>query len=134
MKRWLLLGLMALCVPVAAVAFDDEAMTIKKVMNKLHKGSTSEQNVLKKEAQANPPNWEAIGKLTKDFVILGAAMARNDPPKGDKESWQKLCADYTKTAKALDDAATDKNIDKLKSAQAKMGKSCKACHTAHKDD
>ncbi len=82
--------MVAFVVPVAALAFDDETPTIKTVMAKLHKGSTSQTNVLKKQAQANPPDWEAISKTTKDFVILGAALAKNDPPKGDKESWKKL--------------------------------------------
>ena len=134
MKSWYALVLMACAVPVAALAFDDETPTVKAVMNKLHKGSTSQSNVLKKQAQANPPDWEAIGKTTKDFVILGAAMEKNDPPKGDKAEWKKLAAKYFENAKELDDAADHKDLDKLKAAQKKMGASCKACHTAHKDD
>ena len=132
MKSWFALGLVALAVPVAALAFDDEkSYTVKEVMNKLHKGSTSGQKALEKLAQANPPDWEEIGKTTKDFVILGAAMAKNDPPKGEKESWKKLNDKYYETAKALDDAAHDKDLDKLKDAQKTMGASCKACHQAH---
>ncbi len=134
MKSWVILGFVACAVPVAAMAFDDETPTVKKIMNKLHKGSTSQTNVLKKQAQANPVDWEAIGKTTKDFVILGAAMAKNDPPKGDKEEWKKQATKYFDNAKALDDAATDKNLDKLKAAQKSMGASCKSCHDAHKDD
>ena len=136
MKSWFVLGLVAFAVPVAALAFDEEKETpkIKAVMKKLHKGSTSQQNVLKKQAQANPPDWEAIGKTTKDFVILGAALAKNDPPKGDKESWKKLADKYYDTAKSLDDAAEAKDLAKLQAAQKTMGASCKACHTAHKDD
>lgn len=134
MKSWLILGLMACAVPVAAVALDDETPSVKKIMNKLHKGSTSQTSVLKKQAQANPLDWEAIGKTTKDFVILGAAMAKNDPPRGDKEEWKKLAVKYFDNAKALDDAAEAKDIDKLKAAQKSMGASCKTCHDAHKDD
>ncbi len=136
MKSWFVLGLVALAVPVAAFAFDEEKETpkIKDVMKKLHKGSTSRQNVLKKQAQANPPDWEAIGKTTKDFVILGAALAKNDPSKGDKESWKKLTTKYYDNAKSLDDAAEAKDLTKLQAAQKSMGASCKACHTAHKDD
>lgn len=134
MKSWLILGLMACAVPVAAVAWDDETPSIKKVMNKLHKGSTSQSSVLKKQAQANPPDWEAISKTTKDFVILGAAMAKNDPPRGDKEEWKKLATKYFDNAKELDDAATAHDLDKLKAAQKSMSASCKTCHDAHKDD
>ena len=134
MKSWLILGLVALAVPVAAFAFDDETPTIKKVMGQLHKGSKSESSVLKKQVAETPPDWEAIGKTTKDFVILGAALAKNDPPKGDKEAWKKLATQYFETAKELDDAATAKDLDKVKAAQKTMGASCKTCHAAHKDD
>lgn len=134
MKSWCALALMACAVPVAAFAFDDETPTVKAVMNKLHKGSTSQSSTLKKQAQADPPEWEAISKTTKDFVILGAALAKNDPPKGDKEEWKKLAAKYYDTAKELDDAAKDKDLAKLQAAQKRMGASCKACHNAHKDD
>lgn len=134
MMRWFALVGMALLVPVAALALDDETPSVEKVMAKLHKGSNSEQKALQKQVQATPTNWEAIGKITKDFVILGAALGKNDPPKGDKESWKKLSAQYLATAEELDKAATDKDLDKLKATQKKMGGSCKACHTAHKDD
>ena len=134
MKSWFVLGFLAFAVPVAAVAFDDETPTVKKVMAKLHKGSNSEQKALDKLTKATPTDWEAIGKTTKDFVILGAALAKNDPPKGDKESWQKLAKNYFDTSKELDDAATAKELGKLKAAQKKMGSSCKACHSAHRED
>lgn len=131
MMRWFVLAGMSLLVPVAALALDDEIPSIEKVMQKLHKGSNSEQKALQKQVQASPTDWEAIGKITKDFVILGAALGKNDPPKGDKESWKKLTAEYLATAEDLDKAATDKNLDKLKAAQKKMGGSCKACHSVH---
>ena len=133
MKSWFVLAVVAFAVPVAALAFDEETPTIKKIMAKLHKGSTSEQNVLKKQAQANPLDWEAIGKTTKDFVILGASLAKNDPPKGDKESWKKLTTKYFDDAKSLDDAASAKDLAKLQAAQKSMGASCKACHSVHQD-
>ena len=133
MKSWFVLGLVALAVPIGAFAFDDETPTIKKVMGKLHKGSTSESKVLDKLAKATPTDWEEIGKTTKDFVILGAALAKNDPPKGDKDSWKQLTGKYFDNAKELDDAATAHDLDKLKAAQKKMGASCKTCHNAHQD-
>ena len=135
MKSWFALAMMAFAVPITALAFDDEkeTPTIKAVMKKLHKGSTSESSVLKKQAEANPPDWEAIGKTTKDFVILGASLAKNEPSKGDKESWKKLAAKYFDNAKALDDAASAKDITKLQGAQKTMGGSCKECHSAHRE-
>src|SRR5437899_2533849 len=63
-----------------AVAQDDKAPTIKQVMGKLHKGAKAPIAQLKTQLSAPSPNWESIQKTTKDFVILGAALAKNDPP------------------------------------------------------
>jgi len=134
MKSWYALAVMAFAVPVAALAFEDETPTVKTVMNKLHKGSTSQSKNLEKQAQASPPDWEAISKTTKDFVILGAAMAKNDPTKGDKEQWKKLANKYFDNAKGLDDAAKDQDITKLQAARKSMGASCKECHSAHREE
>ena len=115
-----------------AVAQDDKAPTIKQVMGKLHKGGTSSIAQLKTQLSAPSPNWETIQKTTKDFVILGAALAKNDPPKGSKESWQKLADTYFQNAKALDDAAKAQDLAAARAAHKRLQSSCKACHGAHK--
>ncbi len=132
MKSWFPLVLVALAVPVAAASFEGETPTIKSVMGKLHKGSKSQFALLKTQAEAPTPDWTAIGKTTKDFVILGAALEKNEPPKGDKASWKKLADKYFADSKSLDDAASAKDLTALKAAQKAMGGSCKSCHTAHK--
>ncbi len=132
MKSWFLPILVALAVPVAAAAFEGETPTVKSVMNKLHKGSKSQFAVLKTQSEAPTPDWTAIGKTTKDFVILGAALEKNDPPKGDKASWKKLADKYFADSKSLDDAASAKDLAALKAAHKAMGASCKSCHTAHR--
>ncbi len=136
MKKWIAVVVMA-TVPIAAGAvgaFQDKTPTIKQVMGKLHKGAKSQQKVLDTQIKAESPDWDAIQKTTKDFVILGAALEKNDPPKGSKDSWKKQADKYYANAKALDDAAADKDVDKVKAAQKTIGASCKACHSAHREN
>ncbi|WP_435008386.1 cytochrome c [Tundrisphaera lichenicola] len=134
MKNWLAMGAVSLVlVGVATVgAFEEKTPSIKSVMTKLHKGPKAEFSVLKTQVEAETPDWDAISKTTEDFVTLGAALGKNDPPKGEKDSWKKLSAKYLKDAEALDEAAEAKDLDKLKAAQKAMGASCKACHTPHR--
>src|SRR6202011_605450 len=98
----------------------------------LHKGANSPVSQLKGELAAPSPDWEKIQKTTKDFVILGAALAKNNPPRGDKESWAKLARQYFNDAKAMDDAAEQKDKQATLAARAKLAGSCMACHRAHK--
>jgi cytochrome c556 len=137
MRKWIVLGAVALVVSSLAyrasqAGAEPETPTIKHVMNKLHKGANSPLSQLKGELAAPSPDWEKIQKTTKDFVILGAALAKNDPPKGDKESWKTLSDHYFAEAKVLDDAAHAKDQAAAQAAQKKLSASCKACHTPHK--
>jgi len=136
MKSWLAIVAAAL-VPVAAAATvaafdDDDTPSIKDVMTKLHKGANSQQKALEKQVKAASPDWDAIQKTTKDFVILGAALAKNDPPKGEKASWKSFADKYFTTAKSLDDAAAAKDMTTLQAAQKSLTSSCMACHKAHR--
>jgi hypothetical protein len=115
-----------------AGAQDDTTPSIKVVMKKLHGGASSPLAKLKTALKAENPNWETVRKSTKDFVILGAALAKNDPPKGDKASWKSLSEDYFNEAKKLDDAAEAHDKTAAQAAFKKLAASCKACHGAHK--
>jgi hypothetical protein len=123
------LGLFA---AVSAVAEDEKTPTIKEVMGKLHKGANAPIAKLKTALKSDSPDWDSIQKTTKDFVILGAALAKNDPPKGEAASWKKQADTYFANAKALDDAASDKDLAAARAAHQKLSASCKACHSAHK--
>ena len=131
MKSWLVLAAVAVAIPVVAAV--DDTPTIEVIMQKLHKGKAKSQfSVLKTQAEAKPPKWEDIQKSTKDFVILGASLAKNDPPKGDKESWKKLAGKYFQDAKVMDDAAAAKDLAAFKAAHSAINASCKACHDSHR--
>ncbi len=70
--------------------------------------------------------------MSKDFVSLGAGLAKNKPPKGTKSAFKKRANAYYQYAKDLDAAAKAEDKAKAQFAPNKIGASCKACHSAHK--
>jgi cytochrome c556 len=110
----------------------DDPPSIKDVMDKLHKGANAPLAKLKAALKSDAPDWKSVQDLTKDFVVFGAALGKNDPPRGDKAAYDKLANAYYENAKSLDDAAKAEDTAKAKAALNKIGASCKACHTAHK--
>jgi cytochrome c556 len=115
-----------------AASGDDETPTIKQVMDKLHKGARSPLAQLKTALKAANPDWTKVQKSTKEMVTYGAALPKNDPPRGDKASFEKLATAYYDNAKALDEAAEKEDKQVAQAAYAKVSASCKACHSAHR--
>jgi cytochrome c556 len=137
MKKWALIAGTLLVVSLAFLSGEsgveaEETLTIKQVMVKLHKGANSPLAKLKNELKAETPAWEEIEKQSKDFVILGASLTKNEPRKGDIENWKKLAVSYFQDAKSLDDAAKAHDKAGTEAAFKKLSASCKACHSAHK--
>ncbi len=54
------------------------------------------------------------------------AMGKNEPPKGEADSWKELTGALVKAAKAVAEGDED-GVEMLKKAA-----NCKACHTNHK--
>jgi hypothetical protein len=113
-------------------ADDDKEPTIKEIMTKAHKGGNSLLNTVGKDLKAADPDWAEVQKKTKELVKLGTSLGKATPPKGDKESWEKLTKSYTDTAKDLNRSAGNKDKDKAVGAQMKLTKMCANCHMAHK--
>jgi hypothetical protein len=107
-------------------------LTVKDVMKKAHAGTNSLLANIGKDLKDDDPDWSDIQKETKELVDLGTALGKNDPPKGDKSSWDSLTKAYVANAKALDGAAQKKDKATAQSYQAKLAGSCKACHMAHR--
>ena len=107
------------------------ATGIKAVMRKTAMGPNSLTNKLGSELKAEAPEWETIQAHTKEYVALAKELATYDPPKGTKESWQKLTAEFTTHAEEMDKAAQAKDKDATGKAQALLAGSCKSCHGAH---
>ena len=82
----------------------DATPSIKEVMGKLHKGTSSPLAKLKTALKADTPDWKAVQNLSKDFVILGLP-GQNKPPRGDESAYEQLANSYYENAKSLDDAA-----------------------------
>ena len=129
-------ALLALLVFLGAVsrsgAEDDKDPSIKDIMTKAHKGGNSILAKLGKDLKSDKPDWDEVTKLSKELVSLGAALNKNKPPKGEKESWDKLTTSYQDTTKALLAAAEKKDLKAAAASQKKLSGTCKDCHSAHK--
>ena len=106
--------------------------SIRDVMHKVAQGPTALTPMIGRELEANPPDWDAIQGQTKDFSRLAAALGKNDPPRGSRESWEKLTLAYADSAAALDRAAEAKDRDAASAAQKDLAGSCRACHQEHR--
>ena len=118
-----------------AGAQDDEKVpSVKKIMGVLHKGAKGHLNKVKAALKGDSPDWAEVLKDAKAIAKNGAYLAKNDPPKGDKENWEKLAKAYASSGKALEEAAEKEDLAKAKAATKKLSTSCKTCHDAHKGD
>jgi hypothetical protein len=127
------LGILSLSLfPSGAGAEEDETPSIKVVMQKLHKGANSPLASLKKSLAEAKPEWKKVQDKSKDFVMLGASLSKNDPPKGDKDSWKKLSDAFYTASKEMDDAAKKEDLKGTKDAYKTVSNSCMGCHKAHK--
>ena len=88
----------------------------KDVMKKAMKGG-----LLKKVASGDASDDE---KKTLHEMLV--ALGKNEPPKGDAESWKKLTGALAKAGKAAVDG------DDNAGAMLKKASNCKACHSKHK--
>lgn len=115
-----------------ASATDDAVPSIKKVMQVLNKGGKAESAKLKKELANGSPDWKAVQSSSKQFATLGATLAKNEPPKGEADSWKMMSDAYAADCKALDEAAQKEDLVGAKAAFMKLSNSCMTCHKAHK--
>jgi cytochrome c556 len=111
---------------------DEKTPRIQEIMQKLHKGAGAHLAKLKKDLAAESPDWSDIQAKAKDFETFGAALPKNDPPKGEKDDWKKLAESYYENAKKLNAAAKKEDKDGVQTAFSKISNSCAACHKAHK--
>jgi cytochrome c556 len=126
------LALAGLASGPAGATSDDETPTIKKVMSKLHKGKTAPLNVLKTALKGSSPNWEKVQKEAKIYAEYSAAMPKNDPPRGDKESYDKLAEAFASAGKSLEESAEKEALKGSRDALKKITGSCMPCHKSHK--
>ena len=129
----LVLLLVAGLVSGPAGAQDDEKVpSVKKIMGVLHKGAKAHLSKVKTALKGDSPDWAEVLKDAKAIAKNGAYLAKNDPPRGEKESWERLAKTYASTAKTLEKAAEKEDLTKARAATKKLSASCKACHDEHK--
>jgi cytochrome c556 len=114
------------------VTDEEKTPTIKQVMKKANAGPNSLLAEVGKGLKPDEPDWDDVQKQTKEMATLAAALAKNDPPQGEKESWEKLAKQYHESAKALNEAAQKKDKKEAVALRKKISGSCAACHKAHK--
>lgn len=128
----------ALVLALAAVAptnaAADDPASVEVVMKKLFAGKTSPVNTLKAAAKAPSPDWDKVKVASDAFSKYAPDLGKNDPPKGDKASWEKLCKALTDSVATLKDTVEKKDADGFKAAAKTIGASCKDCHEAHRPE
>lgn len=112
----------------------DESATPEVVMKKLFMGKTSPLNTLKGAVKSETPDWAKVKKAAESFAKYGPALGKNDPPRGEKASWDKLTKALADASKDLDDAAKKEDAKKTAEVVKKIGSSCKSCHDVHKPE
>src|SRR6516165_4331720 len=103
-----------------ADAQNDKPPSVKEVMKKLNHRDTALCPTLGKLLKADAPNWPEIQQDSKQFVMTVEMLTKNDPPRGDKASWNKLTGDYVADACALDDAIQREDKPASLTAHAKI--------------
>ena len=106
-------------VAMPVIADDDDSkpeFSTKEVMKKGMKGG-----LLKKVASGDASEEEK-----KQLHAMFVALAKNEPKKGDEESWKKLTGALVKASTAAVEG------DPKAGAMLKKASNCKACHDLHK--
>jgi cytochrome c556 len=129
MKRLACAGAGLVLLAGLAVAADP---TIKEIMTKAHKEGSGLLADVGKALREDEPDWDDIQKETKELVELGTALGKNDPPKGEKDSWERQTKGYLDKVKTLQAAAERKDKPASQAAFTKVRTSCGACHMAHR--
>jgi hypothetical protein len=104
----------------------------KQIMNRIGKGPSSLDGLLKRELQADQPDWATIQPQAAEYAKLTADLGKSEPAKGSKESWAKQTSAFAESAAGLDKAAQAKDLGGARSAQEKLGSSCMQCHREHR--
>ncbi len=117
-----------------AGAQDEEKLTVKQIMAKLHKGAKAPLNAVKAELKSGSPNWSNVETEAKIIEKLGSFLPKAEAPRGDQTSYEKLAKSYEKNAKALKEAAEKQELAKAKDATKRLGGLCAKCHEAHKPE
>jgi hypothetical protein len=105
---------------------------IRQIMGKLTKGPNSLTPLIGNELQQDPPPWDTIQGQAKEYAKSAAELGTYDPPRGAKESWTKLTAEFAETGAELEKAAMAKDKAAAILTHDQLKNSCNACHQEHR--
>jgi cytochrome c556 len=125
------LGIAALATGTAG-ADDAKTPTIKEIMGALTKGPKAAFGQTKTALNAKPPDWKAAKTAAVAIRNHAPALAKNEPPRGDKADFVKQADAFKTNALALADALDKEDLATSKAALGKLSTSCMACHRAHR--
>jgi cytochrome c556 len=138
MKKCAIMAALAAFVAVSAArpgrvgAADDKVPTVEEIMQKVNKGKGALHAQVKEAIQSGKPDWEAVQKMTKQYSALAEFLGKNDPPQGDKASWEKQTKAYAEKAKKLDEDVQKKDLSAAQTDVRTLQGSCMGCHRVHR--
>ena len=118
-------------VTTLAVAGAVDNPDIETIMKKVN-GKNGLHKAIATDLKAANIDWDAEQKKSKEYYDLASSLGKNDPPKGDKKSWEKLTKSYADNAKSLNESCEKKDKPGANTALNKIQGSCMACHKAHR--
>jgi len=105
--------------------------SVKEVMKQLNYRDAALCPTLGKALKAEPVNWDAVQEEARQFVVLAAALPKNDPPAGDRASWMQRTRAYVAVVQELNAAAQRRDRAAALTAHGKLANpaTCNGCHT-----
>jgi cytochrome c556 len=132
MKKWLL-GLAAAGLVLTNLgAADDKVPSVDEIMKMVNKKKGGLHTDVADLLKAGSIDWATVQDKTKKYAAMADFLGKNDPPQGDKSSWEKLTKAYSAEAKSLDAAAGKKDKAGATASMGKLQRSCMGCHKVHR--
>jgi len=107
--------------------------TISDIMQQVNRRKSGLHSEIGEALQGDSVDWPTIEPKAKNYAALADFLGKNDPPKGDKASWESLSKAYAADAQALYAAAEKKDKDAALAAHQKLSDSCMGCHRSHRE-
>jgi cytochrome c556 len=130
--KWLCLGIAWAALSGLGWALKDDIPGVDEIMEITHKVKKGLKDVIEAEAKKPKPDWAKLEKDAKEFTRLIGLMEKNDPPKGPKASWVKLCKEYTQDVAQVEAAVKKKDAKAVLAAIKALDKKCDDCHDKHR--
>ena len=116
-----------------ATAASGGVPSISDIMQQVNRRKSGLHNEVGELLQAANTEWGVIEPKSKNYAALADFLGKDDPPKGDKTSWESLTKVYAADAQALHAAVEKKDKDAALAVHQKLSDSCMGCHRVHRE-